>query len=69
MEQDIINIMDWFKANKLTLNLDKTECLIFHPSGKAMKIELNLGEVKIHSVETVKFLGMWIDNQLTWKNT
>ena len=67
LEQDIMNIMDWFKANKLTLNLDKTECLIFHPSGRSTKVELNLGDVKLHSTETVKFLGMWIDNQLSWK--
>ena len=58
MDQDIKDIMDWFKANKLTLNLDKTECLIFYPSGKTMNIELNLGDVKIQSAETVKFLGM-----------
>ena len=32
-----------------------------------MQIEIGLGDVKIHSAETVKFLGMWIDNQLTWK--
>ena len=67
LEQDIMNIMDWFKVNKLTLNLDKTEWLIFHPSGRSTKVELNLGDVKIHSTETVKFLGMWIDNQLSWK--
>ena len=45
LEQDIINIMDLFKANKLTLNLNKTECLVFHPSGKSTKIELNLERV------------------------
>ena len=62
-----MNIMDWFRANKLTLNLNKTECLIFHPSGKPIKIELKLGNELISSVETTKFLGMWIDNQLSWK--
>ena len=62
LQQDIMNIMDWFKANKLILNLNKTVCLIFHPTGKPISIELDLGEVKINSVEIVKFLGMWIDN-------
>ena len=67
LEQDIMNIMDRLRANKLTLNLSKTECLIFHLSGKSIKIELKLGNETIHSAETTKFLGMWIDNQLSWK--
>ena len=67
LEQDIMNIMDWFRANKLTLNLNKTECLVFHPSGKSSKINLKLGSETIHSTDSTKFLGMWLDNQLSWK--
>ena len=59
--------MDWFRANKLTLNLNKTECLVFHPSGKSSKIDLKLGNETIHSTESTKFLGMWLENQLSWK--
>ena len=29
VEDDLNRLMDWFMANKLTLNLDKTVCLVF----------------------------------------
>ena len=69
LEQDIMNIMDWFRANKLTLNLNKTECLVFHPSGKSSKIDLKLGNETIHSTESTKFLGMWLDKPTIMEKT
>ena len=29
VEDDLNRLMDWFRANKLTLNLDKTVCVLF----------------------------------------
>ena len=29
IEQDLTTLMDWFRANKLTLNLEKTACILF----------------------------------------
>ena len=58
--------MDWFKANKLTLNLDKTVCILFNNRSKTKKLTLNLGDYILQNSETVKFLGVWIDEKLTW---
>ena len=33
IEKHLKQLMDWFKANKLTLNLNKTECMLFSPKG------------------------------------
>ena len=30
LEDDLCTLNDWFAANKLTLNLDKTVCMLFH---------------------------------------
>ena len=39
MKHDLEILIDWFKANKLTLNLDKTSFVLFqHPAKKARKI-------------------------------
>jgi len=31
---DLIYLIDWFKANKLTLNVNKTNCMLFSPNNR-----------------------------------
>ena len=66
LEDDLNRLMDWFKANKLTLNLDKTVCVMFSKSQSQKPIKLNIGDYEIMSTENVKLLGMWIDKDLNW---
>ena len=71
MEEDLTDlkqIIDWFKANLLTLNMDKTECILFSSSNSntQLHIELELGEHKLTNTNQVKFLGLWIDQKLHW---
>ena len=58
----------WLSANKLSLNISKTHYMLF--SNKKVtqtnvKIEINGQPIK--SVTNTKFLGVIIDNKLTWK--
>ena len=42
VEIDLLNVQDWFRANKLTLNLDKTVHLLFNRGNMDdLKLELN----------------------------
>ena len=68
MEEDLKHIIDWFRANLLTLNLDKTVCILFsvNTSSNQSYIELDLGEHKLINVPYVKFLGLWLDQNLQW---
>ena len=67
IECDVRSIIDWFKANKLTLNLSKTICVVFNPPGcKKISVELEFGNVKLKSSDVTKFLGVWIDSCLNW---
>ena len=66
LEDEMQNITKWFAANKLTLNLDKTVCILFQRNNKTEKIELNVNGVRINSQPFTKFLGMWLDQHLTW---
>ena len=61
-------MIDWFKANLLTINLEKTECLLFHNSNcnSSLTLELELGDHTIRNSDQVKFLGIWIDKKLQW---
>ena len=58
VEQDMTTLMDWFRANKLTLNLDKTACILFKKSGNKQEISLEIDGTEIDSTNNTKFL--WI---------
>ena len=66
LEQELSTLLDWFRANKLTINVDKTACILFQKSGSTKEIELDLGGTIIPSSSTAKFLGMWLDKHLNW---
>ena len=58
------NIILWLKANKLSLNIKKNQFMLF--SGfKKTKPSINL---KIRRVHFLKFLGVVMDNKLSWKD-
>ena len=62
---DLKLLDDWFKANHLSLNLSKTVLMNVWQKGKIIQLELD--KVKIPTVTTTKFLGVYLDNQLNWK--
>ena len=68
IEEDLKQMIDWFKANLLTINLEKTECLLFHNSNcnSSLTLELELGDHTITNSDQVKFLGIWTDKKLQW---
>ena len=66
IEEDLKTISDWFKANKLTLNLEKTEYIFFGARPIKVKPTLEIDNVTLLSVESVKFLGLWLDQNLNW---
>ena len=58
--------LDWFNSNKLSVNLDKTNYMIFGTKS------INNSPVKVNNtfLEQIfhcKFLGVWIDSKLNWK--
>ena len=62
----------WFKINKLSLNLTKTKWPLFHSQKKKRLIANDLPMLYIDNFEIVresvtKFLGVFIDENLTWK--
>ena len=49
VQDDMNTLTDWFRANKLTLNIDKTICMLFQPNGQCREIELEIDNIKINS--------------------
>ena len=59
----------WLDANKLALNVDKTNFVIFHSHVKKLTepIALKFGLKKISQADHVRFLGVLLDETLGWK--
>jgi hypothetical protein len=58
----------WIKANKLTLNLYKTNLMKFCTTNKnCVNLSIGYEDKTIEEVETTKFLGLQINNNIHWK--
>jgi hypothetical protein len=59
----------WFAANKLSLNLDKTNVIKFITKNSP-QYQLNIGCNDEHIEErgNTKFIGLQINNHINWKN-
>ena len=62
----------WFKSNKLSLSLKKTNYMILGTNNKTNqckdKFKLSIDDTEVKEVSTFKFLGITFDQNLTWKN-
>ena len=68
IEQDLKVLQDWFRAYKLTLNVEKSVCLIFNNSMcKNVNMSLTLSGKTIPIEKETKFLGVWLDKDLKWE--
>ena len=68
MNTDLELISEWFKANKLTLNIDKTYYMVFHRGRRKFKNnrELVINDMKIRETKRIKYLSVIIDSKLNW---
>ena len=72
LEQELSKLVDWFNANKLTLNVDKTQYLLFKPNQKKQQertgkiVTMKIDNNELIPSTHVKFLGIWLDHQLNW---
>ena len=65
LQEDILN---WSKAHGLVLNSAKTNILPVTRSPQPIPIHLNLGPNQIQTVSYVKYLGVTITHDLSWKH-
>ena len=60
MNQDLKNLSQWLKANKLSLNVKKAELIIFHPKNTELdySVKFKLNGKTFNPTSTVKYLEM-----------
>ena len=64
-------IYEWFRVNKLSLNEDKTRFTFFHRPQDRDNLPLRLPALKMDDYEikqpsSIKFLGILVDEHLSW---
>ena len=64
---ELPKINAWLKSKQLSLNLNKTNFLFFTKRKEKIFPQTNDGKIK--QVNCVKYLGVFLDDKLTWKNT
>ena len=63
---DMTILLDWFKANHLSTNSNKTVSMLFSKDKSTHVNHLLVENINIQFEDTAKFLGIWIDKKLSW---
>ena len=69
-EKSIVEITNWFHVNKLTVSLEKTKYNIFHAKNRSIRgfDKINVMNTEIDRVVSAKYLGVFIDETLSFTN-
>jgi len=71
MNEELVEIVNWFRCNKLSLNAAKTNFMILGTPHQTKNIihdtQIILDGCKLVRVNSAKFLGITIDENITWK--
>ena len=77
VNRELTEVSNWFKANKLSVNATKTNYMIMgtqymtsmEDEGVSnVHVDIILDNTKLQRVDNTKFLGVTIDENLSWKN-
>lgn len=69
LNNDLEIISNWFKLNKLSLNISKTNYMIFkskYNRNTDINFRIIIDNKQLDQVNTTKFLGILIDDKLSW---
>ena len=70
IQNEMNEITDWLNANKLSINTEKTKFILFRSKNKKVNssINISINNNNIRQVTNITFLGIVIDQFLTWSN-
>ena len=66
VNRELAGVDNWLKTNRLSLNVRKTSCMIISNQKNALDIQIL--ETILKKVSTVKFLGVTLDENLTYRD-
>ena len=73
MNSSLVNLNRWLKANKLSLNIAKTEFMVIGSRQRLAtfdnhELRVTVDSEPVRQVTSTKTLGLTLDENLTWKN-
>ena len=66
INEELDRLYNWFSANKLSLNVSKTNYLLFYKDNTSNN-PIKINNEIIEKASVSKFLGVYLDDQLNWK--
>ncbi len=69
LNTELANVSKWLKVNKLSLNVNKCQYMIFHTNRKQVNsLHLLIDNVTIERALQFNFPGLTLDEHLNWKS-
>jgi hypothetical protein len=71
IHEELAKIANWFRLNKLSLNLKRTHFIRFYPAKHAKKscsFKISVDGIDIEEVIKTKFLGVMVNQTLSWND-
>jgi len=66
--EELNNIDNWLKHNKLSLNYNKTHYMLITKQKIPLDFDMIINNHIISKVNNVKYLGVELDNKLSWSS-
>lgn len=63
---NLLKFYAWLVSNKLPLNVDKTNFMVFSIGKMYNNFNISMNNVPLQRVKRAKFLGVYIDDKFTW---
>ena len=67
LNNELEKVTDWLITNRLSLNVDKSNYLIFSLHNKRDKYNITMNNDKLQEKDYTKYLDIIIDRKLNWK--
>ena len=69
VNHDLKHLCQWLRSNKISLNASKTEIIIFKYKQTIITKQMNfrVSGQKINTTTSVKYLGVYLNDSLTWE--
>ena len=68
MNKELKLVQTWIHTNKPSLNVEKAHYMLFSNTIKVLPNHVKIENTEMTQVDCTKFLGLYIDSDLSWKS-
>ena len=68
LNAELKKVSNWLAANKLSLNVGKSNLLLYSSSKNTDCIKVSINNENVEETNVAKYLGVLIDNKLNWES-